>query len=302
MITDEELMLKLRSVTGWAESLAPTEAEWDRIRTRRMRGERLTIPPMPRRAATIARWLPAALVALLMIALYPLGWYDSWPRSVRPASTVGGSAPFVPEMLVAQTTSRPSYPALGDSIGYGLRAGRWLYSDEPPGQQRPWDTLLVYTVAPGEYAGKPAWLILLGRQSASGGPISYSDSTWLSQDGLETLMHHVAPHVAPAPLAAKYFTVLQRVPLSLDWSTSVPVQAAAGGTTERRWMNLKVYGQEDVEVPAGKFRCWRVGASPDAGFYFWVSADGMPVRQGMRREDDYSFGKINLYLVRREEI
>ncbi len=300
MITDEELVLQLRSATGWADALAPTESEWHSIRSRRMRGDRLTIPPMPRRASGNARWVPAAVAAvLLLLAGVPL--CQRWLSRSGAAAPLGGAS-FAPEMLVAQTFSSPSYPALGDSIGYGLRAGRWLYSDAPPGQQRPWDTLLVYTVALGEYAGKPAWLILLGRQSAAGGPIGYADSTWMSRDGLETLMHHVAPHASPLPLAAKYFTVLQAAPLSLDWSTSVPVQAAAGGTAGRRWMNLRVYGQEEVAVPAGRFRCWRVGTSLDAGFYFWVGADSMPVRQGMRREDDYSFGRMNLYLVRREEI
>ena len=132
----------------------------------------------------------------------------------------------------------------------------------------------------------------------------------MTRNGLELLGYH-APAVEEQwqPLPALVLAVLQAADLSADSAISVPITRPSDDSVAVRfWVNLRIHGEEVIEVPAGRFTCWKVSLhrgrgrfNPGLGFFFWISkSERWPVRQGMAKLDDLSFGKMNLQLLRSE--
>lgn len=295
MITDEEIAHTLRQMASRSSSPRPSAAQWDAIQRRRARGERVAIPTRAGSEAT--PWLlGGAGLALLaaVLAVIVLG------RS-RPASRVEGTGPvmLLPGTLMAQPANLPAFPVVEHLSGQGIHPGRWTYAPEPLSDAHARDTLLVFELRATTFRGSEAWLALAGKQVLGAAPV-YRDSTWLSRGRLDVLGHQRDTLELWQPLVTSLQTVMMGTELDSAWKASFPLaeSPSAGGS----WFNLRVYGQETIEVPAGRYVCWKVGFRPTLGFYFWITADGSMVRQGMSRPDDLAFGKMNLALVRYEDL
>jgi hypothetical protein len=301
MTTDEEFEQLLRQAAAGTVAQQPSAQQCARILERRARGERVRIPAPARRwsrssmawvagLATVAAGLGATVVSTL-----PRPPRHPEAGQSRPAQTL-----LAPGPLMAQSASQPAFPPLEAGLGHRLRPGRWIYTADLTREVLPGDTLFVYALVPTTYQGSEAWLVLAGRQ-VQGGPAEYSDSTWLARDRLDVLEHRSDSLITWQPVPANMLAVLQAATLGSAWAASVPLLGRDQGQTRHGWINLKVYGRETVEVPAGRYTCWKVGFRPSLGFFFWISPDGVPVRQGMNRADDLAFGKMNLALLRYEE-
>jgi hypothetical protein len=302
MITDEELLRRMRVESRWTESLSASADQWEMIEARRARGERVTIPDAPIAKGTTLLWRlawPVAAAAAALLAMYVPLQRDTSPRPGVEAGPSPGPAVFAPGLLFGQTTSQPHFATLGASAGERLEPGRWVYAAAVPNQTRPSDTLMVYSVAAADYSGKPAWLVLTGKQ-LEGKAAIFADSTWMSRDSLMVLEYRTDTLDTSRPLPGNILAVLQGASLSTEWKSSIPILSGTPGSLVHSWMNLRVYGVDEIEVPAGRYSCWRVGFHPNNGFYFWISKEGWPIRQGMSRTDDFAFGEMNLALVRKE--
>jgi hypothetical protein len=320
MTRDDELERRIRAAADTLQSAAPSAVQLERILARRARGERVTLPAASSRPGRPAlRWfmLGAAAAAVLLLAYFP-SLLDGPSPPIGPQrpdtmAVVGsGKAEGGPGTsrewrlvsavpLMAQTSIEPKFPVLGASTGLRLRPGRWVYTTQPPRDEAPYDSLLVYSVSQSQVGERPAWLLLAGKQLEDG-PTIFAESTWVAREEFEILAYHedTLSHWRPVP--AGILALLQGSDLSLDWKGSAPLlQSSQEGVVVRRWWNLRVYGTEKIDVPAGRFSCWKVGFSPSNGFFFWISRNGWPVRQGMSREDDLAYGKMNLFLVSGED-
>jgi hypothetical protein len=313
MLTDQELERRIRHVAGLLEAPVPSQRQLELILERRRRGERVIMSgPAAGRGRMTIRWI--ARVSAVAVAAALLLFFIAPRLATRPSGTVGTrtlAAPsvFAAEPLAAQVSGSPSFATMEAAKGLRLRPGRWTYSAEPDAATHPGDTLFVYSVEPSEYAGAPAWLLLAGKQVKDHPPF-FTDSTWVTRNGLELLGYH-APAVEEQwqPLPALVLAVLQAADLSADSAISVPITRPSDDSVAVRfWVNLRIHGEEVIEVPAGRFTCWKVSLhrgrgrfNPALGFFFWISkSERWPVRQGMAKLDDLSFGKMNLQLLRSE--
>jgi hypothetical protein len=301
MTTDAEFENLVRQAATLTVLEQPTAEQCARILERRARGERVSLPVQP--SARRRSWGPritalaaiAAGLGTIVVASLRSPARQGDEGRPRPAPSL-----LAPDVLLAQTTSHPVFPVLS-APSRPLRAGSWIYTAEIPDEIRPWDVLFTYRLIPSHYEGSAAWLLLAGRQAPESDPV-VSDSTWVAREGLLVLAHRRDTTLRWQPVPSLFLAVLQAAELSADWSASVPLlRDGTDSVAVRQWVNLKVYGTETVDVPAGRFTCWKIGFTPNAGFYFWISTDGWPVRQGMDPPENRAFGKINLLLVRHEE-
>jgi hypothetical protein len=343
MTTDNDLERRIRDAAGEMHSAAPSAHQLEVILARRDRGDRVVIPGTSHSRAALPLILPLLAVAASVLFLIVFLTRSTRPARDDEQRLRAGLSVLAPTMLAAQGSARPSFAEIGDSIGLRLRPGLWLYSKQTPDSMVPSsDTLDAYSITRTEYAGKPAWLLLEGTK-APGHPPVFADSTWVSRGGLEVLSHRypLSPdttleeiyqadqvrrgvttrgHTSWTAVAidtARYrivaganigwvrlLAVLQAVELSPTWESSVStVGIPESGTAGRRWIDLKVYGEGAVVVPAGRYDCWKVSFSPrNYGFFFWVSKDGSGVVQrGMADLRDRRYGNMNAFLVRREQ-
>jgi hypothetical protein len=297
MITDQEIETALRRLAARSEALHPSPEQCEAIRQRRARGDRVTFCIEVTRGSRAVGWgiggsaLLAACLAMAVLA------------SLRQRSNSGNErAPsLLPGALMAKSSGQPAFPALEHLSGQRLRPGRWIYAAEPLSDSSSRDTLVVYELRPVSFRNSEAWLVLAGMQ-IHGAATVYSDSTWLSRGRLDVLAHWRDTLVAWQPLATNLQTILLATTLDSAWKASLPLLGTPQGSRDGQgWLNLKVYGREFTESPAGRCGCWKVGFRPSLGFFFWVNADGWMMRQGMSEADDLRFGKMNLVLVRFEE-
>ncbi len=289
MTSIDELESALAALGSQPPTYQPGTEQADRILERRARGERITLPALPRRAPVINRAVVAALAlagaaAAIVVAL----------GSDR--STESG---FSPGELMAQPTSRPEFPVFS-GVTRPLEPTQWVYSSEPLDQIRPWDQLFVLRQLHSAYQGSAAWLLLAGTKAPDSAPV-FTDSTWAAREGLGLLARRRDTTITVQPVPSLFLAVLQAAELSADWKASIPLQVRRNNNNETVWVNLKVYGTEMVESPLGTFKCWKVGFSPEIRFYFWITEEGWPMQQGTGRVDQ-AFGKMNLLLVGREAL
>jgi hypothetical protein len=301
-VTDLEFEKTLRTVAARTVDLTPSTAQCARLLERRRRGERVRIPaqaewkrrPWGSRITAMAA-IAAGLGAIVVASFRNASRREDEGRPHPPPALL------IPGPLMAQPTSRPAFPVLASLSGRRLRPVRWTYTADLTRTARPADTLFVYTLLPTTYRGSEAWLALAGMQVEGRLP-AYSDSTWLSRERLDVLGHRRDTLVTWQPVVSTVLTILQAAALDSAWAVSVPMPGTVRDRQDgRSWMNLKVYGRETIEVPAGRCTCWKVGFRPSLGFFLWVDQEGVTVRQGMGRVDDYAFGKMNLGLLRTEE-
>lgn len=293
-MNDHELEQAIRTAAAAEPMPTPAGDELKRALARRARGERIAVPDRTGASASRRRpWIPGAIAAGLALL--------TWQTMRNPAEGgdgIPGQATLLPGTLLAQGTSQALFPRLSAAPGR-LLAGSWVYTAEAPDQMRPWDVTWVYRVTQSSYQGTAAWLLLAGKQRPDSAPV-FEDSTWLARDGLAALGRRRDTATTWQPVPTTFLAILQATQLSERWTGSIPV-SRPGDDRAVRWMNLKVYGRESIEVPAGRFDCWKVGFSPDLRFYFWISAEGWAVRTGMERYEDLAFGKMNLVLLRQEK-
>ena len=298
MTTDQELEETLRRLAAVGNVASPTPTELARIAERRARGDRVIIPhpgeaiPRARRIRTL--WV-AAIAAGLVLAF-------AVQQRQSGASSLADVA-LVPGMLVAQTSPTPAFPVLKLSKVSRLRPGRWVYVAEPISREA-FDTTFIYQLEPTTYKGSDAWLVVTGMQVKGSDP-AFTDSTWLSRSNVVPLSHWTDTTEAWKPVFGNGLALLQSVALDSTWRASVPLLANhpdPNAADVQTWLNLAVYGEEDVLAPAGRFRCWKVGFRPSKGFFFWVTEDGTLVRQGMERPDNFAFGRMNLALLSHEPL
>jgi hypothetical protein len=69
---------------------------------------------------------------------------------------------------------------------------------------------------------------------------------------------------------SEWLYLLRRMPLALGFKVTVPILGATGAVVK---VSFEVVATEDVEVPAGKFRCYKIQANP-LNQTFWISTDG----------------------------
>lgn len=302
MTTDLELEKTLRALAARTVAQPPSAEQCARILDRRARGERVRLPAR----TALRRWRGnpglAALAAIAAgLGVIVVAFPPDRVRRQDEREPYSASALLAPRDLIAQPAGLQAFPRFGVGASDRLRPGRWTYTADLTREVQRGDTLFVYALIPTTYQGSEAWLALAGMQVDSTPPV-YSDSTWLSRTRLDVLGHRRDTLVTWQPVASTILTLLRTAPLDATWAASV----ALPGTVQdrqngRRWMNLKVYGRETIDVPAGHCHCWKVGFRPSLGFFFWVNQDGVTMRQGMSRIDDYAFGRMNLGLVRFEE-
>lgn len=313
MLNDQELERRIRAAARQLESPAPSQRQLELILERRRRGERVIISgPGSGAGRPARRWVTrvSAVTAAGLLLLFFLPQRNHRPPPVTDDAAEGAEPSlFALTPLAAQATSYPSFPTRESAKGIALRPGRWVYSAEPDDLMRPGDTLLVYSVERSEYAGTAAWLLLAGKQVGNHPPF-FTDSTWVSREGLEPLAYH-APAVNERwqPVPAYLLAVLQAADLSADSTISIPILSTSSDSVAVQfWVNLRVHGVQVIDVPAGRYVCWKVSLhrgrgrlNPGLGFFFWISkGERSPVRQGMDDLDDLSFGKMNLQLIRSE--
>ncbi len=99
--------------------------------------------------------------------------------------------------------------------------------------------------------------------------------------GMRTIARRLPPTYAPYladVLAPVYFAT---VPLSRSWTGRVTILGWAVVPDDVLFpVELRVTGEEQVQVPAGRFDCWRLDVRyPGGAFAYWVrKADGIAVR------------------------
>lgn len=285
----DELENNLRQLPDQTSGYRPTQEQLHIILQRRAEGERIVIP------ATIERALPLSRALLVATGCAAVAAGVILYRGIE--SRAAGSL-WTPGELMAETTVKPEFPVLS-TPARPLKQALWLYDADPLDQIRPWDQLFALKVVQSTRQGKAAWMLLAGTKNPDSAP-EFSDTTWLARDGLALLDRRRDTAVSVQPIPSLFLAVLQAADLSKDWSASVPIQVRRDGEPKTEWMNLKVYGSEQVETPLGTFECWKVGFSPEIQFYFWVTQEGWPVKQGTGRVDQV-YGKMNLLLVNRSQ-
>lgn len=299
MTVDHDFEARLRAGAAGLTGPAPSQAALDRILARRRAGERIPLAPhssIPWRP--IMRWtlLATAAATLLTVAL---------PHRSPPAETL-----VLPGALYAAAVDRPSFPVVAPSRP--LAAGRWRYifagaPSEAPDSAVIWevsvaaarlDTLSTerYVYGGNERGGTglaadTLWLRgadlrpvalhaahLFGRpaeveyhpdqalQSTVSMPDSASDSASTGPrrfDHLETTFGH--NHLWRPLLDA----VLRSAALADGWRGSMWLPMFG----DNLWIDLQVAGSETIDVPAGRFDCWKVRVGLHGGIYAWVSKD-----------------------------
>lgn len=292
MSTDLGTEEALRAMAARTVAPAPSSDQWHRILARRQSGDQVPFPSAMPRLRSRTPWIWLAAAAAVALLLSPL----ALRRPVHRAATLA------PGLLVAQRSPTPAFPVLERLDGPRLKPGRWSFAAEPLGTG-PFDTTFVYQVEPATRKGTEAWLVLAGMRVRDE-PIQFSDSTWLSRDRLDPLAHWTDTTNLWKPVIGNAIALLQSVTLDSTWRASIPLlgNRTKVNDADVPWVNLAVYGEEEVNTPAGRFRCWKVGFRPSLGFFFWMRPDGTPVRQGMARTDDFAFGRMNLALVKVEPL
>ena len=283
-----QLEAHLASLRLQPPTYSPGAEQAARILERRVRGERIEIPALPKRPSIH----PVTIGAFALAAgLAVIGFLIPYDRAQR------GPLVLSPGELMAQPTSHPEFPVF-TAPTRPLQPTQWVYSSEPLDQIRPWDQLFVLRQVQSVYQSSAAWLLMAGTKAPDSAPV-FTDSTWAAREGLALLAHRRDTTIAVQPVPSLFLAVLQSAALSADWKASIPLQVRRDNGIETVWMNLKVYGTEMVESPLGSFKCWKVGFSPEIRFYFWINEQGWPIKQGTGRVDQ-AFGRTNLLLVRRE--
>ena len=218
---------------------------------------------------------------------------------------------FLPAPLMAQVSAEPRYQRLAPPGGERLKPGRWFYNSPMLQRQlQPSDTLFGNGIERATWQGQPAWLTLGGRRLPSG-RIEWRDSLWLSRDSLLPLFRvggfgdngrieqtwrdgHVLtgetvngytswrsrPIVDPDRNPAEgvsikwyqFLATLQSGELGPGWrrSLEVPFRVLQNNALSY-FLDLQVFGEETVTVPAGTFECWKVGIGEEyQGHLLWV--------------------------------
>ena len=323
-MTPDELEERIRdAMTGEHAALRP--ALWDQVIARRRQGQRVVLPlarPGRRLRVAIVTLTAAAVLLLVPFFEHREAGEAGGRRSVAPAMPNGPDDNlFLPGTLMAQSSSQPAYAPVAGRSGE-LRPGKWTYGtsrgDEPV------RALFRYALARSEYEGRSAWLLTSSFASPDLGWRG-KDSLWATIDSFRPLFRvgravnngrieqtyrehevmigttqngYTSWIVKPLRDTASdnrnggliripdFSLLLRTTPLAGGWKGSVPLPTESEGELASIWLNLAVDGEEVIEVPAGRFICWRIGlvqpngtspkydpASPDDGIYIWISKD-----------------------------
>lgn len=263
--------------------LEPRPEVWSGVVERRARGEQVIDVSLPARTANWQRLLVTAVAAALVLTVIPARRSEREAPSGVPtpaaSDQLGKSLNLlVPEDLVAQGSPRPAYRSVAGPVGLRVQAARWTYQRVSGGELRGSTT---YESIRAELDGREAWLLVQPR----------GDSLWATRDSLRPikrvrpvsagrLEQFYRPGEILNGLTMRGFTswtvdttdstqkhewamvrwteivpLLQGIPLHRGWTGSIPLTASAFGRT---WFNLQVDGEEDITVPVGRFRCWRL--------------------------------------------
>jgi hypothetical protein len=265
---------------------------------------------------------------LQQVAAFP----PSTPDTALQVTEMGGF--LLPAPLMAQATREPRYQRVPESGGDRLRPGRWFYTQRGLGRlTNVGDTLSAYGIARSTYQGADAWIFLGGRRFPDG-RTDWSDTTWLSRDSLrpyarvarigesgrieetwredgvligETVNGYTAwrtrPHRYPgfvttegAPMRwHQLLARLQTADMAPGWKGSLAIPGVMVDGRHQMFLDVAVIREEIIEVPAGKFDCWKVGLGREEknGLFFWVSKDrGWLVAIGATWDGVQRYGQV----------
>ncbi len=254
------------------------------------------------------------------------------PDTMLLVTEMGGF--LLPAPLLAQATREPRYQQLDDPVGQGLRPGRWFYTQRGLDRvARAGDTLIAYGIARSTWQGADAWIFLGGRKFPDG-RTDWSDTTWLSHDSLrpyarvarlgesgrieetwrndgvligETVNGYTAwrtrPHTYPgfvttegAPMRwHQLLARLQSANMAPGWKGSLAIPGVMVDGRYQMFLDVAVIRDEIIDVPAGKFDCWKVGLGREEknGLFFWVSKDrGWLVAVGATWDGVQRYGQV----------
>lgn len=287
-------------------------------------------------AAVIMLAVGTASVMLVSDAGRGPGPEQTGNRRAAPLREDVDESPFLPASLLAQVSASPAYDRADARIGTRLKAGRWTYLSDSRSDAHG-STTVTFALTRAEYAGLPAWLLVTGSNWHT--PVfAFRDTLWASLDSLRPLARSFPisggrveqtfrEHEVLTGTTMNGFTSwttaalsdsspgnnggllrladialrLQTMPLAADWKGSIPLQGTSyGGVLAPVWLNVRVDGEAEIEVPAGRFLCWRVRTrygpddegsyrpdNPQHGIYFYVSKD----RQWLIQQTSIARGK-----------
>jgi hypothetical protein len=323
MMRDDELEQRIREAMPHDEALTRTDL-WRTIAAQRGGGARVALPLDSRRRPVRWAFIVGAAAAGIALLIPVLQGNEPPPVSApRAARSVPGDNFFLPAALLAQSSSAPAYPQLSRMVRRDLEPGRWVLGQVDGGKVR---EQYAYSLSRSSYEGQPAWLVV--SHYWYGSEVRKLDSLWTSTDSLAPrirISHSGAMRTEETYRADDILTGVtqngytawssksirtpswdvlygvlqvstvalrfQSTPLSRDWKRSLPYPALTSRNTVV-YLNWVVDGEEEIEVPAGKFMAWRIRlqigdktppvydpANPPEGIYYWVSKD----RQWMLR-------------------
>jgi hypothetical protein len=297
----------------------------ERIR-RAMATSTMTAPDLlPRRRDRHLHWILVGAAAAGLALLIPILQHEEPQRAATrhspPAAPDGHF--LLPAALLAQGTELPAFQSIMRSDTRGLHEGTWTHGQVRNGSVA---ARYTYTLEHASLAGAPAWLVISSYKEGQEGwssldslwarpdsmtpllRVSRTDSirterTYRDADILvgTTVNGYTSWKTEPLvdPLAASRGSLyqilkmpevaiqLQAAQLNEHWTGSVPFPARGmDGKPRTFWLNLSVDGTEEIEVPAGRFNCWRIaiylGARPERPstpayhrpqVNYWVSRD-----------------------------
>jgi hypothetical protein len=229
---------------------------------------------------------------------------------VRPHRSSPVETLVLPGALYAAAVDRPSFPIVVPDRP--LAAGRWRYVFAGEPSQAP-DTAVMWevSVAAARLDSLPAERYVYGGTERGGTGLA-ADTLWLRGADLRPVALH-ATRLFGRPLEVDYHPdqALQSIPSLPDsgsdssrkgsrrfdhlettfghnhlWRPTLDAvlrsAALADGWRgsmwlpmfgDNLWIDLQVAGSETIEVPGGRFDCWKVRVGLHGGIYAWVSKD-----------------------------
>lgn len=318
---NDEIEGRIRDGMAEEDSI-PNDRLIDRIIVRRRNGERVVLPVEPKRGRR--PWIAAGIAAAALVLVAPLlqprepSGHVAIPARMAPRQ---GESFMGPASLLAQSTATPSFAPL--TSARGLREGRWTHGEMRDGKAK---STYTYALQHSEYQSGPAWLVVSTFREGEGGwskvdslwagpdsvtplfRVSHTDSirterTYRAEDILTgtTVSGYTSwktePLEDPLGIAGGPLYSVLRMPeiairlqsaaLDKGWTGSLPFRGLGQDMKVHTfWLNFAVDGTEEIQVPGGRFDCWRIAlslgfrpqASPDSTsrapmIRYWVSRD-----------------------------